>query len=123
MADMAGFPVPPGSYMRETLFALTRMGLQGLLRSKEEANKHAQDLNAIIPHSAPNRVKVRGLYVDMGSEGLSTPSEIGVEGVRFAGNGLSWSLETFADLPRLLGDDHQWCPFVRDVRQRFSRLL
>jgi hypothetical protein len=120
-ADLAGFPVTPGSYVRETLCALVRSGLHGLLRSEKEAQDHAQALNDIIPDSAPSLTKNRGLYVELNGEGLSTPSQLGEQEARSAVLALEWSLEAFHDLPSLLEDDRQWVPFAKTIRQRLSR--
>ena len=121
-ADMAGFPVAPGRYVRETLFELTRLGLRGLLRSNEEAKAHAQELNDISPDSAPSLVKERGLYVDMKRRRLYIPSQLDEGEARSTVLGLEWSLEVFRDLPRLLEDEHQWAPFAKTIRQRLSHL-
>jgi AbiV family abortive infection protein len=121
-ADMAGFPVAAGSYVRETLFALARLGLEGLLRSQCEAKAHAKSLNDISADSAPSLSKERGLYVEMGDERLSLPSQLEEQEARSTVLGLEWSLEVFRDLPSLLEDEHQWAPFAKTIRQRLSNL-
>jgi AbiV family abortive infection protein len=121
-ADMAGVPVASGSYLRETLFELASLGLSWLLRPRGEAKEHAQTLNNISPNSAPSVAKERGLYVDMSSEGLYSPSLLDASEARSTVLGLEWSLETFRNLPSLLEDEHQWAPFAETIRQRLARL-
>jgi hypothetical protein len=121
-ADLAGFPVEPGSYVRETLFMLARMGLQKLLGSRDEANAHARALNDIIPDSAPSTAKNRGLYVELNAEGLSLPSQLEEQQARSTIIGLEWSLDVFRDIPSLLEDDHHWAPFAKTARQRLLHL-